>query len=287
MRLRCSVRAIITGYWTPGSDYLRIIASSLRGRIEDGDIVVVSEKALAVAKGLIIDEGQVKPGLLARILARLWMRIIWGFFLGRICHLREVNIQRLRRYPLKEGSAHKQVALIHAGFLEALHWGSEGGIDGSNLPFSYVSLPLDDPGGVAEEIRLHLLRELGRRVTVMIVDTDKTYSLGGFHFTHRPVQMRGIHQFLGVIAYVLGRALRLKRRATPLAVSGVELDAESALDMAEAAHKARGSGAGRTVWDMAERFGVSLTGVTWDMLRSIRHKPIVIIKQRRPPSIHQ
>jgi F420-0:gamma-glutamyl ligase-like protein len=285
MRLRWPVRAVQTRYWTPGSDYLGIIASALRGKLDDGDIVVVSEKALAVAKGLIIDERRVKPGLLAEILARFWMRIIWGFFLGRVCRLREENIQRLRRYPLNEGSSHKQVTLLCAGFLRALHWGSEGGIDGSNLPFAYVSLPLDDPEEVADEIRLHLLRELGKKVTVMIVDTDKTYSLGGFHFTHRPVPLRGIHSFLGVAAYVLGRPLRLKRRATPLAVSGVKLDVESALDLAEAAHRARGSGAGRTVWDMAERFGVSLTGVTWDMLKSLRHKPIVIIKPRSRPSI--
>jgi F420-0:gamma-glutamyl ligase-like protein len=280
MRLKWPVRAVQTGYWTPGSDYLSIIASALRDKLKDGDIVAVSEKALAVAKGLIIDEREVKPGLLAKVLARLWMRIIWGFLLGRVCRLKEENVQRLRGYPLREGSSHKQVALLCAGFLRALHWGSEGGIDGSNLPFAYVSLPLDDPEAVADEIRLRLLRELGKKVAVMIVDTDKTYSLGGFHFTHRPVSFRGIHSFFGVAAYILGRALRLRRRATPLAVSGVELDAEFALDLAEAAHRARGSGAGRTVWDMAERFGVSLTGVTWDMLRSLRHRPLVIIRPR-------
>ena len=187
MKLRCSVKAIQTEYWMPGSDYLNIIASALRGRVNDGDIIVVSEKALTVAKGLIVDESRVKPGLLAKILARLWMRIIWGFFLGRICRLKEENVQRLRNYPTKEGSAHKQLALLHANFLQALLWGSEGGIDGSNLPFAYISLPLDDPQAVAEEIRLHLRNRLGKKVTVMIVDTDKTYSFRNFHFTHRPV----------------------------------------------------------------------------------------------------
>ena len=280
MKLRCSVKAVQTKYWMPGSNYLKIIASALRDKINDGDIVLVSEKALAVAKGLIVDEGHVKPGILAKILARFWMRIIWGFFLGRICRLKEENIRRLRNYPVKEGSAHKQVALLYANFLQALLWGSEGGIDGSNLPFAYVSLPLPDPQAVAEEIRLYLMSELGKKVTVMIVDTDKTYSFRNFHFTHRPAPIKEIHSFLGVIAYIFGRALKLKRRATPLAISGARLDIESALNLAEAAHRARGSGAGRTVWDMAERFGVDLTGVTWDMLKSLRHKPIVIIRLR-------
>jgi len=278
MKLRCSVKAVQTKYWMPGSNYLKIIASALRDKINDGVIVLVSEKALAVAKGLIVDEGHVKPGILAKILARFWMRIIWGFFLGRICRLKEENIRRLRNYPVKEGSAHKQVALLYANFLQALLWGSEGGIDGSNLPFAYVSLPLPDPQAVAEEIRLYLRDKLGKKIMVMIVDTDKTYSFRNFHFTHRPVHVGEIHSLFGVVAYILGRALKLKRRSTPLAISGGKLNIESALDLAEAAHRARGSGAGRTVWDMAERFGVNLTGVTWEMLKSLRHKPIVIIK---------
>jgi len=278
MKLRYYAKAIQTDYWMPGSDYLNIIASALRGKISNGDIVAVSEKALSVAKGFVIDESRVKPGLLAKILARFWMRLIWGFFLGRICRLKKENIQRLRNYPVKEGSAHKQTALRHATFLQALLWGSEGGIDGSNLPFTYVSLPLPNSQAVAEEIRFYLRNKLGKEVTVMIVDTDKTYSFRNFHFTHRPVCIREIHSFLGVVAYILGRSLRLKRRATPLAVSGSRLNIEYALDLAEVVHKTRGSGAGRTVWEMAERFRVNLTGVTWDMLKSLKHKPIVIVK---------
>ena len=179
-----------------------------------------------------------------------------------------------------DGGRHKQVALRHAGFLEALLWGSEGGIDGSNLPYAYVCLPLDDPRRDADMIRLYIRSRLGKKVAVMIVDTDKTYSFRNFHFTHRPVSFYGIHR-LPAAAYILGRMLRLKRRSTPFAISGIRLDAESALNIAEAANRARGFGAGRTVWDMADRFSVDLTGVTWEMLKRIEHKPIVIVRIRR------
>ena len=274
-----SISAIRTEYWMPNSNYLDIIVSALKGKLNDGDLIVISEKALSIAKGLIIDEESVKTGFLARILACFWMRIIWGYFLGRLCRLRKKNIQRLRRYPCVDGSRHKQVALRYAGFSEALLWGSEGGIDGSNLPYAYVCLPLDDPRRDAEEIRLYIWSRLGKRVAVMIVDTDKTYSFRNFHFTHRPVSFNGIHR-LPAAAYILGRMLRLKRRSTPIAISGRRLDVESALNIAEAANRARGFGAGRTVWDMADRFGVDLTGVTWEMLRRIEHKPIVIVRIR-------
>lgn len=281
MRLRFRAEAVETGYWMPGDDFLEIIAKALEGRIGNGDILAVSEKALSTAKGRVIDESQVKPGVLAKFLARFWIRIVWGYFLGPICRLRNVNIRRLRTYPLEEGSAHKQVALWNASFLQALLWGSEGGIDTSNLPYSYVSLPLDDPEETAEEIRQYLRDRVKKNVVVIVVDTDKTYSSGSLHITHRPKPLRGIHSFFGVVSYVLGRALRMRRRSTPLAIAGSRMDVGLALDLSEASHRCRGSGAGLTVWDMAETFGVGITGVTWAMLRSLRHKPIVVLRREK------
>jgi F420-0:gamma-glutamyl ligase-like protein len=92
--------------------------------------------------------------------------------------------------------------------------------------------------------------------------------------------MRGIHGDGGVIAYVVGRLLRLRKRPTPLAVAGAELSAETALRIANVADRARGTGTGTTVWNMAKHFNVTLTGVTWDMLSGVRHKPIVIVRRK-------
>jgi F420-0:gamma-glutamyl ligase-like protein len=75
--------------------------------------------------------------------------------------------------------------------------------------------------------------------------------------------------------------LRLKRRATPIAVTGCQISAEKALEIAEVANRARGFGAGRTVWDMAEKFKVELTEVSWEMLETVKHKPIVIVRSKR------
>ncbi|MEM2320858.1 MAG: coenzyme F420-0:L-glutamate ligase [Candidatus Bathyarchaeia archaeon] len=270
--------AVRTGFWAPGENYLERIAEAVKGRVSDGDIIVISEKAICTAKGLLINEENIKPSLLACFLARFWMRLVWGYFLGVLCHLKKKNIERLRRYPLREGAAHKEVALRYAGFLHALMWGSEGGIDGSNLPYAYVSLPLKNAQRVAEEIQTYLKKRLGRNLVIMIVDTDKTYSLGNFHFTHRLRPLGGIRTFLGFVAYVVGRSLKLKRRPTPLALTGATMSMEAVLTIADVAEKVRGHGAGRTIWDMAEKFGVDLTGVTWDMLKKLEHKPVVIIK---------
>lgn len=270
--------AVTTRYWRPEEDYLCQIVDAIENKIENGDVVTISEKAVSTALGNIVDESVIKSSWMARLLAKYWMRYIWGYFLGPLCHLRKTTIRHIRKYPIKEGSAHKQVALEHAVFLQALMFGSEGGIDGSNLPYSYVSLPLRNASQAAQKIRRYIESKLGKNVIVMIVDTDKTYSIRGFHFTPRLKPINGIHSSGGFLAYLIGRLFRLKRRATPVAVAGSKMHVEKALEIAKIANRARGFGAGRTVWDMAEMFKVSITSVTWAMLDAIKHKPIVIIK---------
>jgi len=272
--------ALVTSYWRPGEDYLKQIITAIKDKVEDGDVITVSEKAISTASGNILDENTVHAGSLARFLAKLWMRLAWGYVLGTVCHLRRKTIRQLRTYPIEEGGKHKQVALEQCGFLQALMHGSECGIDGSNLPYSFVSLPLKNASQFADQIRKRIENELNKKVVVMIIDTDKTYSFRNFHFTPRPKPIWGIHSKGGFFAYFLGRFFSLKRRATPIAISGLKLSIEEALHVAERANRARGFGAGRNVWDMAETFGVSLTQVTWEMLDKVEHKPIVIVRHQ-------
>jgi F420-0:gamma-glutamyl ligase-like protein len=280
MHLTDRYRAVVvaTSYWRPTGDPVQRIVQAIRGKVDDGDFVTVSDKALSTALGNLVDESRIRPSGLASFIAHYWMRYIWVYVLGPLCHLRMRTIQRFLTYPIVEGSAHKQLALRYAGLLQALMHGSEGGIDGSNLPYSYVSLPLDNAQATARMIRNHVGSELRKDVTVVIVDTDKTYSFRGFHFTPRPKPIKGIHSCGGFLAYVIGRFFKMKRRATPVAIAGSEITAEEALEMAKIANRSRGAGAGRTVWDMAEALQVPLTGVTWDMLDKVTHQPIVIVK---------
>jgi F420-0:gamma-glutamyl ligase-like protein len=271
--------ALTTSYWKPGDNYADMVISALEGKIKNGDFVVVSEKAISTAKGNIIDESTVKPSLNARVIARFWMRSVWGYCLGVLCHFGQRLLRRLRQYPLESGSRHKQVALQYAGFLQALMFGSEGGIDGSNLPYSYVSLPLNNADEVAQEIREKIFVKLKRNVCVIIADTDKTYKFRNFFFTPRPKPFKGIHSFGGTTTYIMGRMLKLKKSSTPLAVAGGNPQASEALTITNIADKARGPGSGATVWDMAARFQVDVNGVSWEMLSKIRHKPLVIVRK--------
>jgi F420-0:gamma-glutamyl ligase-like protein len=273
--------ALTTKYWKPKEDFLNEIIKTVGLKVDDDDFVVVSEKALSTALSNIVDESAVKPGFSAKLISRFWMRVGWGYFLGVLCHFGQRLLRRLQEYPFETGSRHKQVALQHAGLFQALMFGSEGGIDGSNLPYSYVSLPLNNPYRLAEEIRCGIWLKLKKKVSVIIVDTDKTYSFRNFHFTARPSPMRGIHSYGGITAYIIGRMFELRKRSTPLAVAGCRLQASEALKIANIADRARGPGSGATVWDMAARFNVAVNGVSWEMLSKVRHKPIVIVRKKR------
>jgi F420-0:gamma-glutamyl ligase-like protein len=281
--MKVVTRAVRTRYWKPGDDYHRIILDAISAELKDGDVVAVSEKALAVAQGQIVDESSARPRLIARSLVGFWMRFVWGFVLSRLCHMKPVNIKRLRAYPLREGAKHKQVCLERVGFLQALRPFSEGGIDTTNLPYSLASLPLESPKRVAEGIQKMIVDRLGKNVTLTIVDSDKTYSCGAIHLSSRQVEIPGVVN-LGFFAYLIGRAFRWRARSTPIAWVGSEVSPDHALRVAGLANKARGYGAGRTAWDMAIRFGVGLTEVDWEMLEQVEHRPIVVLRfeARRP-----
>jgi F420-0:gamma-glutamyl ligase-like protein len=274
-----SALPIVTGFWKPKDDYLACIAKAVAGKVEDGDFVVVSEKAISTASGNILDESTIKPSTSARFLAGFWMRKVWGYPLGILCHFGQRLLLRLRNYPSESGSRHKQVALTYAGLGQALMFGSEGAIDGSNLPYSYVSLPLEDASAVAEQIRQHIQTKLRKHVCVIIIDTDKTYKLRNFYFTPRPKPMHGIHSFGGILTYVSAKAFKLKKSSTPLAVLGCNLTTGEALKIANIADRARGAGSGATVWDMAARFEVEVDEVSWMMLGAVKHKPIVLVRK--------
>ncbi|MBE0520483.1 coenzyme F420-0:L-glutamate ligase [Candidatus Bathyarchaeota archaeon] len=273
--------AVTTKYWRPGENFLEEIIAGVKGKILNRDFVVISEKAISTALTNIVDENKVKPSLCAKLIANYWMQIVWGYILGPLCHFRERLLQYLREYPVEMGSRHKQVALQQAGLLQTLMFGSEGAIDGSNLAYAYVSLPLSNADEIAEKIRKQIRLTLGKKVVVMIVDTDKTYSFKNFHFTPRPKPMKNIHSFGGFITYVVARMFKLKKRPTPIAAAGGKKNVEEALTIANIANRVRGFGAGKTVWDMTEKFKVGLTDVSWEMLETVKHKPIAIIRKSR------
>lgn len=278
LKMRIRVLSVKSAYWRPGTAYQRLLSNMIKDYVKDGDFVVISEKAIATALGNLVDESKVKASTLARLLTRFWIRFVWGYLLGALARMSLKNIQRLRRYPLEEGARHKQLCLRTVGFLHALkHW-SEGGIDVSNLPGSMAMVPLTEGEVIAKTLKDEIQRTLGKRVVVMIVDSDKTFTFRNVHFASRRTSVKGIIN-IGPLAFILGRALKLRARSTPIAISE-KVSTRLALNVAAVANKARGSGVGRTVWDASARFNVPVTQLTWEMLESNIHRPVTLVRLR-------
>lgn len=267
-----------TRYWRPGTDYASKIARIVAPHVMDGDIIGVSEKAVSTASGNIFDEEGVTPGVVARFLAGFWTTRLWAGPLGVLTGLKIQTRLNLQMFPVEEGAAHKQTAIWNVGLLQSLRHYSEGGIDASNLPYSYVSLPIRKPGQVAEGIREKVEGLTGKSVSVMIMDGDTTYSWRNLHIAPRKVDTPGLIHFGGFLTFIFGRLFGMKGRQTPIAVSGGEINPDRALWYARLFHRLCGGGAGRTVWSMSENMDTSITGVTWDMMDSVDHFPVSIFR---------
>jgi F420-0:gamma-glutamyl ligase-like protein len=276
MRLR--TLTFRTSFWRPSTNYISEIIRVTSPHLRDGDIIAVSEKAVSTASGNIFDEAGVTPGMVARFLAGPWTRKMWAGPLGTIIGLKKQTLLNLRRYPVEEGAAHKQTALWHVGLLQSLRHYSEGGIDASNLPFTYVSLPLSKPIEVADKIRETVFHRTGKKVTVMIMDGDTTHSWRNLHLAPRWVSTPGLIHFGGVMSYIIGKLFGFKARQTPIAVSGDQVNPDRALWYAKLFHRLCGGGAGRTVWSMSNKMETSLTGVTWEMLEAVDHFPLTLMR---------
>jgi F420-0:gamma-glutamyl ligase-like protein len=276
--LKLKIRKIKTRYWRPGTAVMEEILFNINGKISDGAYLVISEKALATAYGLVVDESKIQPGIVANAMAKIWMRRIWGGPLGRITGLKPKTITNLRNYPVDYGARHKQLALRKVGILQALRHYSEGGIDASNLPYSFVSLPLIEPENIAHNIREEILRRMGLTVNIIIADGDSTFSWRNLHITPRGVQTPGFIHFGGFFSYLLGRLFNLRERPTPVAYVGEPLNPDRMLWFTKIAHKTAEPGGGRTAWGMSTRFSTGLTDVSYDMLDSVEHTPIIIIR---------
>jgi F420-0:gamma-glutamyl ligase-like protein len=141
-----------------------------------------------------------------------------------------------------------------------------------------VSLPLIEPEKIAYRIREEILRRKRLSVNIIIADGDSTFSWRNLHIAPRRVRTPGFIHFGGFFSYVLGRLFHLRARPTPVAYAGEPLNPDRMLWLTRIAHKTAEPGGGRTVWGMSTRFSTGLTGITYEMLDSVEHTPIIIIR---------
>ena len=204
---------IKTDYINPGGSYDVIIEGAVKF-LKDDDFLVVSETPLSIAQGRLVDESEFKPSISAYFLAEIWSKYLWGYIFGPILRIKKRTIKNLKKLP-PEARSHKEVILNYYGWKHALKPASEAGVDLSNAPGTLVSLLPHDPQSVSEVMEKKILDTSGKKVTVMIIDTDATYKIRKTMFTSLPISIPQIKNNMGIFGYLLGR---VGKKFHPLAI---------------------------------------------------------------------
>ncbi len=268
---------IKTAYIKPRESYDIIIENAVKF-LKDDDFLVVSETPLSISQGRLVDESNYKPSKSAYFLADLWSKYLWGYLLGPLLRIKKRTIKNLRRLP-PEARSHKELILNYYGWKHALKPASEAGVDLSNAPGTFVSLLPSDPQGVAEEMERKILNLSGKKVTVMILDTDATYKIRNRMFTSLPISIPEIKNDLGIFAYMLGRLGKIAG-PTPLGISkSHEMDYIMMIAVAAEECQKNHENSMETVYDMQKLTDGSISTITEDMLDSITHMPAVIVRR--------
>lgn len=123
--------------------------------LQDGDVVVITQKIISKAEGMAIDLTDVTPGRKARRLAKSMSKD------PRVVEL----ILREAKRVVRSGHGVMITETRH-GFVCA-----NSGVDQSNVDEGYATILPVDPDSSARRIRRELEKRTGRKVAVVITDT--------------------------------------------------------------------------------------------------------------------
>ncbi len=143
----------------PGDDLAALILEAARGQgadVEDGDVLVVTQKIVSKAEGRLVDLRQVEPSPRAQEMAART---------GKDARLLEVILRESRRIVRQERGV--IICETKQGFVCA-----NAGVDTSNVGDGMVSLLPDKPDESAERIRVAIReKKAGTSIAVIISDT--------------------------------------------------------------------------------------------------------------------
>lgn len=164
-----------------GDDLPRLIAEGFK--LQDGDVVVVTSKAISKVKGYMLKLSDIRPTLTSRALAKLAgksSRIveaeisisrdvlacipIYGFLKDRMEFLAK-DLKGARRLISEDRSI--LITVMPDGRLA-----SDAGLDLSNMPPGMACYPPPNPDKEALEIRQRLKELTGKDVAVVVTDTE-------------------------------------------------------------------------------------------------------------------
>ena len=197
----------------PGDDLARLLidaASSEAGGIRNGDVLVVTSKVVSKAYGFLIRLDEVKPSKRALRIAektggdpRFIQAVLDNsdevLFILPFAKLIEKGVIRMEKISRNIAGAYE--AIKKAPYTLIVRRGrqiySDAGLDSSNHPEGVVSIPPKNLDEYAREIRRRIQELTGRRVAVVITDTEMWISFGSLDFARGSSGIEVIHKGFG------------------------------------------------------------------------------------------
>lgn len=207
----------------PGDDLASVILGAAQRQglaLEDGDVVVVTQKIVSKAEGRIVALDTVDPGPFARQIAEQWEK-----------DARVVEI------VLRESA--RIVRMDHGVMICETKHGlicANAGVDSSNVEqLGTVSLLPDDPDTSAEAIRKRIEEAAGVSLAVIITDTfGRPWREGHVNFAIGVAGMRPLLDYMGQTDPA-GYELRVTRMAVADELAAAAELAQGKLDRVPAA----------------------------------------------------
>ncbi len=164
-----------------GDDLAKVFLSNFKG-VQEGDVIVVAQKAISKQEGKIVDLSQVIPSMLAVGIAAEY---------GKDPKLVEVILSEAQRIVRMQGGV--IITETKHGFVCA-----NSGVDESNLPKGFASLLPDDPDGSALTFQSKISEITGKKVAVIISDTfGRPFREGQTNHAIGIAGMRPINDYAG------------------------------------------------------------------------------------------
>jgi len=268
-------------YWYPGANVVKEIWRTYKGNLRPGDIIALSDKALSIAYGSVYDEKLIHPDPITKFMTYIASRIFWA----KVMHYMflEDTLSILTSTPLNVLASHKKLSIKIGGLKHFLKPLSEAGIDTTNLPYAYVSLPMQNIDKIVNELKEQLELLSSMPINILVIDSDKCFQPKRYRniaFATRPTRIKGIVD-LGVIAYFIGREFKkyFIEYPTPVAYTGPWLGLRTLLKISKIVDEKRGHGLGRNIIEVLRRLGRrSYDEVTWRDLGRVKHYPAIVVR---------
>ena len=147
----------------PGDDIAELILSASKNPLDDGDIMVISQKIISKQEGRVINLESIIPSELSVGIASAY---------GKDPKLVEVILSESKRIVRMEHGV--IIVQTNHGFICA-----NAGIDESNVEKGFATLLPVDPDRTAKRIRDFILQVTGKNIAVIISDTfGRPFRLG-------------------------------------------------------------------------------------------------------------